>query len=230
MKALILTLSTLAVAGCSSLDTAPNQGSQPDLITALYATGPHAAQRPVALPDPFQPARFPVRLATSSSNQASNTVTIQHYVRGLMQEMVVSMQNVSEQTSVAVASFVYLDSDYNAASLISNQIAESFMHELHNFGITVIDFKLTDYIRVTPQGDFVHSRDFEDLSSNLNANYALGGTLSRHKDGILVNARMVNFSNKAVVASAQSLIPNRVINAIMPSQPGSNMSLIKSTN
>lgn len=227
MKALLLTLSAVAVAGCSNLYTASEYNADPSLATALYATETQYTPRRVAPPNAFQPAKFTVQSEPQVSSPNKNVVTIQHYVRGLMQEMVVSMQNVTEQTSVAVASFVYLDSDFNEASLISNQIAESFIHELHNFGVTVLDFKLTDFIRVTPQGDFVYSRDYEELNSNMNANYALGGTLSRHKSGILINARLVDFNSKAVVASAQSLVPNHIVNAILPSQATNRMSLVK---
>ncbi len=63
--------------------------------------------------------------------------------------MVENLQYVSEQTPLAVSSFIFLDEDYNDGSLLGNQIAESFMHELHSFGVPVIDFKTTDYMRVT---------------------------------------------------------------------------------
>jgi len=229
MKIGFIAISTLVLAGCSNIKTDQNTAKQPDLVSALYATPAIPGQRSIAQPEAFQPAKFAVA-GGRDVNPYTKSVTIQHYVRGLVQEMVISMQDVTEQTSVAVASFVYLDSDFNDASLISNQISESFMHELHTFGVTVLDFKLTDYIRVTPQGDFVHSRDYEELSGNLNANYALGGTLSRHKEGIIVNARLVNFSNKAIVASAQSLIPNKVVNALIPNQTLNRMPLLKDEN
>lgn len=229
MKTLLVTLPTLLLTGCSSLYTVSAPEKQAESSDSLYRQELSVMERPVATPSAFQPGKFttPSPDATGTSNHSP--VTIQHYVRGLMQEMVVSMSNVTEQTPVAVASFVYLDTDLNQGSLLGNQIAESFVHELHNFGVLVVDFKMTGYLSVTPQGDFVHSRDVADLEGEMSAQYALGGTLSRHKDGILVNARMIEFGSKMVVASAQSLIPTHVIRALQPSLATNNMPLIKGT-
>jgi TolB-like protein len=231
MRSTLFTLSALALTGCSTLGLMSADPVATDTEqTATLASTSALTERPVAMPDAFQPARFALRSAGDNSAAPGQVITIQHYVRGLMQEMLVSMQDVAEQTPVAVASFVYLDSDFNQGNLLGNQIAESVMHELHNFGVKVLDYKVTDYIRVTQQGDFVHSRNYEELGGNLPAQYAVGGTLSRHRDGILVNARMVAFDSKAVVASAQSLIPNAVVNALLPSLTVNSMPVIKGAN
>jgi TolB-like protein len=98
--------------------------------------------------------------------------------------------------------------------LLGNQIAESFIHELHAFGVPVIDFKTTDYMRVTPSGDYVFSRDYLELSQDQNFNYVLAGTLVNHQSGVLVNARIVGLASKAVVGSAQGFIPQSVVDAL----------------
>ena len=131
-----------------------------------------------------------------------------------MQDMVENLQYVNDKTPLAVSSFIYLDADYNAGSLLGNQIAESFMHELHTFGVPVIDFKTTDYMRVTPTGDYVFSRDYLELSQQQNFNYVLAGTLVNHQGGVLVNARIVGITSKAVVGSAQGFIPQSVVDAL----------------
>ncbi|GAB2915811.1 FlgO family outer membrane protein [Rheinheimera gaetbuli] len=229
MKALLFTLSALTLASCSILKTQPNAAGQSD-ITDQSNIKQTIAERPIAAPEAFQPGRFTTSSAESHVTSGRTNLTIQHYVRQLMQEMLLSMQDVSEQTPLAVAGFVFLDGDFNQGSLLGNQIAESFMHELHNVGLQVIDFKVTDFIRVTPQGDFIHSRDVEELNENLAAQYAVGGTLSQHKDGVIVNARMIQINNKVVLASAQSLIPNAVVKALHPSSTTQGMMLIKSAN
>ncbi|MCC9662429.1 hypothetical protein LPA49_17940 [Pseudoalteromonas sp. MB41] len=139
---------------------------------------------------------------------------INHYVRGLMQDMAQNLQYVSDKTPLAVSSFIFLDDQYNTSSLLGNQIAESFMHELHTFGVPVVDFKTTDYIRVTPSGDFVFSRDYLELSQDQNFNYVLAGTLVNHQGGVLVNARIIGLASKAVVGSAQGFIPQSVVDAL----------------
>lgn len=229
MKKLIFSLPILVLAGCSSLSSTTSEADSAaqDSLTAQTNT---VAERAVPAPSAFQPTRF-VTLANPEADSGTiDKITIQHYIRGMMQEMVMSMQDVSEQTPVAVASFLYLDTEYEQGTMLGNQIAESFMHELHNFGVKVIDFKLTDYIRVTPSGDLVHSRNYEELSESMSAQYAVGGTITKHKDGVLINARMVQFDNKVVVASAQALVPSRIINALLPSANMKSVSLIKGSN
>jgi TolB-like protein len=75
-----------------------------------------------------------------------------------------------------------------------------------------------DFIRITPEGDFVQNRDFEELSNTTQISYIVTGTLVKHQGGYLVNARMIGLKSKVVVASAQSLIPDKIANALMSSQ------------
>ena len=132
-----------------------------------------------------------------------------------MQDLVANLQYVNTSTPVAVASFVMLDSNYNETNLLGNQIAESLVHEIHKFGIPVIDFKTTDKIHVTKKGDFIFSKDHKKLKSNLPIRYVVSGTLVHHQGGYLVNARIIGIKSKAVIASAQSFIPSDVASTIM---------------
>jgi TolB-like protein len=147
--------------------------------------------------------------------QNSKEHDINHYVRGLMQDLMANLQYVNSTTPVAVVSFVMLDSDYNNANILGIQIAESLIHEVHKFGIPVIDFKTTGFIRITEQGDFAFSKDYEDFGGQMPARYIVGGTMLKHKDGYLINARIVGVKSQAVVASAQSFIPNSVSDPIL---------------
>jgi len=210
MKRLFLSLCLPLGFGCSSMLTADNEktySDEPQLISA---------QREVAAPQTstsvFQSNQ--VVMNDSTFTAAPTRKNINHYVRGIMQDMVENLQYVNDKTPLAVSSFIYLDADYNAGSLLGNQIAESFMHELHTFGVPVIDFKTTDYMRVTPTGDFVFSRDYLELSQQQNFNYVLAGTLVNHQGGVLVNARIVGITSKAVVGSAQGFIPQSVVDAL----------------
>ncbi len=151
-------------------------------------------------------------------SDSHNGININHYVRGIMQDMAGNLQYVNATTPVAVASFVFLDEPYDKTSLLGNQLAESFIHEIRKFNIPVLDYKTMDYILVTPKGDFAQSRNFEELSNVSQINYIITGTLVKHRDGYLVNARMVNMQSKVVVASAQRLIPNNIVNALMSSK------------
>jgi len=142
---------------------------------------------------------------------------VNYYVRGLMQELVGNLQYVNASTPVAVTSFVFLDGSFENSDLIGKQLSESFIHEVHKFGIPVIDYKTTDYIRVSNTGDFVLSRDYLELNSELPIRYVVAGTLVRHLAGYMVNARIVGIESKAVVASAQGFLPASVINSLISS-------------
>lgn len=149
-----------------------------------------------------------------SKQEVRNNKNINHYARGMMQELLSNLQYVNNATPVAVSSFVYLDSDFNYSSLLGRQLSEAFMHEVHKLGIPVIDYKLTNYIRVTENGDFALTKDFLELEGELPIRYILTGTLLQHDNGVLVNARVIGAESKAVVASAQGYIPQSVSDSI----------------
>ena len=146
------------------------------------------------------------------------TKNIGDYVQSMAQDLISNMEYMSDKTPVGVTHFALIDSDLQHTNLLGQQLAESFVHELHKFRIPVIDYKATEYIRVTPQGDFFLSRDFLELKNKLPMDYILTGTLTRHQGGYLVNARILGLKSKAVVATAQSLIPFYVVDALIPSE------------
>ena len=209
MKRLLLTLCLPLGFGCSQMTNHSDTQITDD--TPMFFE-----QRPVAAPTQSD-SLYQNKTAVMNKNKQVNTPTrknINHYVRGIMQDMAENLQYVNTKTPLAVSSFVFLDRDYNNADLVGNQIAESFMHELHNFGVPVIDFKTTDYVRVTQTGDFVFSRDYLELDPEQNFQYVLAGTLVSHQGGVLVNARIVGLTSKAVVGSAQGFLPQSVIDAL----------------
>lgn len=140
---------------------------------------------------------------------------INFFIRGLMQDLVSNLSFVSDKTAVAVSSFVLLDGDYQTSNLLGLQISESLIHEVTKYGIPVIDFKATGDIEVTDSGDFFFSKDLSKLDGDLPILYVLGGTLVEQQGGYLVNARIVDVSSKAVVSSAQALIPADASHAIL---------------
>jgi TolB-like protein len=156
-----------------------------------------------------------------SHYQPKAAVNVNHYVQGMMHDLVANLDLVKQGMIIGVTSFVYLDGAYDQTDLFGNQLAEGFMHEIHQFGLDVVDFKTTDFIRVTPRGDFVFSRDFMELREEQPIEYVLGGTLVQHEGGTLVNVRIVSVATKKVLASAQSFVPQHVVSAIQPSSlPG----------
>jgi TolB-like protein len=139
---------------------------------------------------------------------------INDYVRGIMQDLIGNMQYVSSAAPLAVTSFVMLDGNYETASLLGNQLAESFINEIHKFGIPIIDLKASDAVQVTATGDFILSRNISKLSSDLPILYVLAGTLVKYQGGHLINTRIIALESKAVVATAQGFLPPKISEAL----------------
>ncbi len=110
------------------------------------------------------------------------------------------------QNPVAVTSFVNLE-NFEETSRLGEIIAENMIHELQVHGHKVIDYKVTPFIRVTPKGDFVKSREVEELVKRHKINVVLTGTYVVHNDGVMFNARMMEFDSGVVVSSAQGTVP-----------------------
>jgi len=203
MRLLLLTLCLPLGIGCAQVKQliAP-QNTQMEQVTA---------QRAVATPSANVFQSDTAMLNATRQNARKN---INHYVRGLMQDIAENLEYVNNKTPLAVSSFIYLDGDYNKSSLLGNQIAESFMHELHTFGVPVVDFKTTSFMRVTESGDFVFSRDYLELNPDQNFDYVLAGTMVNQQGGVLVNARIVGLKSKSVVGSAQGFIPQYIVDSL----------------
>lgn len=143
--------------------------------------------------------------------------TVNDYVRNISQDLIANMENISPKTPMGITHFAWLDSDLNQSNIMALQMAESFKHEFHQYRIPIVDFKSTGFIRVTDQGDFYLSRNHKDLNIDIPMDYILTGTFAMHHGGVLINARVIDVETKHIVASAQSLIPEHIANAVMVS-------------
>lgn len=211
------------LAGCASMDkwdaelqdrAKADMALQQDVPVAPTGANNQAFVTPLAYDGAAYQATRMQNQKLQPQYQPAMQVTINHYVQGMMQDLMANLDQLKPQMVIGVTSFVYLDGAYDDTDLLGNQLSESFMHEVHQFGLGVVDFKTTDYIRVTPAGDFVFSRDFTELKEEQPIEFVLGGTLVQHQGGTLVNARLVSVSTKQVLATAQGFIPQPVVNAL----------------
>ncbi|NVK58111.1 MAG: hypothetical protein HWE26_21155 [Alteromonadaceae bacterium] len=218
----------LTQAGCQVMDDEVAQSAQASRLSVMDITArdlyPPGSQPPPvtdATDDtdnyglPGQPPVYSSAQGAYKGRPLSKHVG--DYVKVLTQDLVANMEVVNNQTPIGVTHFALLDSELNKTNLLGQQMAESFVHELHKFRIPVIDFKATDFIRVTPEGDFLLTRDYLELDTNLPLDFVLTGTMARHQGGVMVNARIIGIQSHSVVASAQMLIPYYVADALIPS-------------
>lgn len=132
--------------------------------------------------------------------------TMDFFVESMTDELVVTNTSISSRTPIAVTSFVDLQ-HLDTSSWLGNSVSESFIYQLQQRGFQVVDFKTTGSIRVTEQGDFAQSRDWQDLAQEQEVTYVLTGTMLRQEGGVLVNARVVSMRSRIVVATAQGFLP-----------------------
>lgn len=137
--------------------------------------------------------------------------TLVNYVEQMALDLVDTMQTELD-TSIAVTSFVDLDATLNNSNQLGNQLSESFIHQLQKFGYGIVDFKTTDHIAMNARGDFVFSRDIEQLANQRIASHVLSGTLIYRSNGVEVNARIIDITSKRVVASSNKILPYYVLN------------------
>ncbi|WP_166423914.1 FlgO family outer membrane protein [Paraglaciecola sp. 20A4] len=195
--------------------------------SSMFSSDEAEAEMPAAAPveqNMYQGSRFNNQ-RISDIYKRVEVGDVNHYVQGIMQELIANMDTPDSSMEIGVTSFVYLDGNFDETDLLGNQLSESFMHELHQFGLNVLDFKSSDYIRVTPSGDFNFSRDYEELNPDMPVQYVMGGTMVKHQDGVIVNARMISINTKKVLSSAQGFIPASVVNALHRSHGNSGISL-----
>ena len=167
-------------------------------------------------------AQMQSSVSPASSNYSHATqqplLTVNDYVRNLVHELMALQHNLDSDSQLGVTDFSYVDSALDQGTVFSNHLSEAMIYDLHKFGVPVLDYKVTDYIRVTESGDFVLSRNFEELSDEVAIRYVVTGTLTTHQQGVLVNARLVQIDNKRVVSAARTFIPRHIVQAVISRQ------------
>ncbi|KDM93022.1 FlgO family outer membrane protein [Photobacterium galatheae] len=132
--------------------------------------------------------------------------TIDFFIEGMTKQLVASNQYLTAKTPLAVTSFVDIQ-QMNETNWLGNAVSEGFMYHMQQMGFTVVDYKATGAIRVTPEGDFSLSRNWKELASEQPVDYVLTGTMLRQGGGVLINARVIGMRSRVVIASAQGFLP-----------------------
>ncbi len=90
--------------------------------------------------------------------QQTSRHTLDYFIDNLAQELLTTNSYLTSRTPIAAVSFVDVES-MNQTNWLGNAVTEGMIYQLQRRGFTVVDFKATDFIRVTKSGDFVLSRD-----------------------------------------------------------------------
>lgn len=117
---------------------------------------------------------------------------------------------------VGVASFVEFDESLRSTTPLGNQFAEALATLLPQYGVDIIEYKLTKNLSIGADGDLALSRQVSDLQDEIGMDYILTGTLVTTRRGVQINSKVVSVSDHRVVASASTLLPHLVLQQIQP--------------
>jgi len=117
---------------------------------------------------------------------------------------------------VGVTSFVEFDPSLRQTTAVGNQFAEAMVSLLPQYGVDVIEYKLTRGITVGASGDLALSRDVKALQANVGMDYILTGTVVTTRRGLQIHSRVVSVGQHRVIAATSTLIPHLVLQQIQP--------------
>lgn len=160
----------------------------------------------------MQPWHTPSTLFRPSFSHKS----LEDYAAQLSMQLLKNSAGMKKDDLIGVASFVRLDRSLQRTNILGNQLAEYFVSEIQQFGLAVVDFKMTGAVQVTQRGDFIFSRDSLELAQDMKMDHMLSGTMIDKPKGVHINARIISVDNKRVVASASVLIPHFIAQSLRP--------------
>lgn len=115
---------------------------------------------------------------------------------------------------MVVTSFVTFDGSLKNTQKLGNIISESLLGQVQEYGVPVVDIHLMGGVNITSSGDFVFSRDVNEIIYAEGIEYVLSGVLIKGERGFTVNARIMQLSSKTVISTASTFIPTFVVDAI----------------
>ena len=141
---------------------------------------------------------------------------VNHYIKWLTQDLFANIDFPDNDAVFVISDLALLDSDLNKTNHFGRQITEALTHEVNRTGFSVIDIKARGFIRMSETGDlFFQTEDYNEILSQTSATNIISGTMTRHRGGYLLNARVVDLATTALISSAQIFVPYEVVDAVM---------------
>lgn len=138
----------------------------------------------------------------TDGNQLPQRAAINHMSQQIVNELVKQNDDLRANQPLLVATPVMLD-ELKRTNAIGLQLQQGFISALHDNQFSLVDINIGDNIRVTPEGDFLLTRDWKQLPSGIAVEHVLVSTMSLNSLGVVVNARIVNVTNNRVVSASQ---------------------------
>ncbi|EDQ00724.1 FlgO family outer membrane protein [Shewanella benthica] len=135
-------------------------------------------------------------------NQLPSTSAINHLSEQIVSELVEQNDELGSDQPLLVATPVLLDS-FNETNAVGLQLQQGLIAALHARKFNLVDINVGDNIRVTPNGDFLLTRDWQQLPAGIAVEHVLVSTMSLNTRGLVVNSRIVNITNNRVISASQ---------------------------
>ncbi|MGJ8691256.1 MAG: FlgO family outer membrane protein [Thalassotalea sp.] len=202
MKAIIGLILVQLIAGCSSH---PSQSDAQDesfisatanSVKSLFQTSKNsAAQTQVQAPESQQSIHF--------------------YAERLAKQFFVTSENININKTIAVGTFLPIEhlsgNTLPQADAVAHQLQESFVTIATQVGLSVIEFKAMSNIKIKNNQDIMLSRQADELSLAVAADYYLTGTYTHQHNSLVVNVRLIELPTRKVIAAATDHIPTNVM-------------------
>lgn len=150
----------------------------------------------------------PPKPSLVDGNGLPPTSPINHLAQRIVTELVKQNDALRSDQPIVVTTPV-LVGDMNNTNAMAQQLQQGLMTSLHSFQFNVVDLNLGDGLRVTANGDFILTRDWQKLSSNLPVEHLVVLTMSPTTNGMAINTRIVNISNNRVVSASQTYVTQK---------------------
>ncbi|WP_119969003.1 FlgO family outer membrane protein [Shewanella japonica] len=97
-------------------------------------------------------------------------------------------------------------SDYSKTDALGLQLQQGFVAAFHSHEFNLVDLNVANALRSTEQGEFILSRDWKLLPSDLPVSHVVVSTMDTTPMGLVLNARIVNVTNNRVVSAVQTFV------------------------
>ncbi|GGB50322.1 hypothetical protein K8B83_08920 [Shewanella inventionis] len=99
-----------------------------------------------------------------------------------------------------------LANNLNATNELALQLQQGLLAAFHAHEFNLVDMNVAISLRATEQGEFMLSRNWELLPSDLPVSHVLVSTMTMTPEGIVFNGRVVNVTNNRVLSAVQSFV------------------------
>ncbi|QQX81737.1 hypothetical protein JK628_07850 [Shewanella sp. KX20019] len=141
-----------------------------------------------------------------SGNGLPHLSSINYLSQQMVNELVRQNDSLKPTQPLLVATPVML-SDLATTNELGLQYQQGLIAALHDHQFNLVDMNVAETLRVTQAGDFILSRDWQQLPTDIDVRHVVVTTMSPDKGGMVIYSRIVDVSNNRVVSVAQSFVP-----------------------